>query len=198
MNLAIRISRFFANMVLAGMAISLGAYVYLLNAGFYGAILFSVGLLAVVHHKFFLYTGKIHTVSQWVDPILLAVILLFNIAGCWLVSLAVNDTWVIQECQRIVTERATLNFPEALFKGAGCGFLITLAVIGYGKSKLTLILCVVAFIMAGFTHSVADAFYYCVGREAMSEGAMLTYLGTVIGNFLGGWIYHLGANTPSK
>lgn len=198
MKLAIKIFRFFANMILAGMAISLGAYVYLTYSGLCGALLFSVGLLAVVHHGLFLYTGKIYTVTQWPDLFLLAMILLCNVVGCWIMSLVIQDQSITQECQRIVAERASLNFPTVLFKGAGCGFLITLAVISYKRAKLPLILCVVAFIVAGFTHSIADAFYYCVGHEAVSGSAMVTYLGTVIGNFIGGWAYHLGANTPSK
>ena len=131
MKLAIKIFRFFTNMILAGMAISLGAYVYLTYSGLCGALLFSVGLLAVVHHGLFLYTGKIYTVTQWPDLFLLAMILLCNVVGCWIMSLVIQDQSITQECQRIVAERASLSFPTALFKGAGCGFLITLAVISY-------------------------------------------------------------------
>lgn len=45
------------NMILAGVSISLGAYIYLKVGGIIGAIMFSIGLISVIHFRFGLYTG---------------------------------------------------------------------------------------------------------------------------------------------
>ena len=49
----------FKSSILAGMFISLGCIVNLTVGGYLGAILFSFGLLSVVHYKLKLYTGTI-------------------------------------------------------------------------------------------------------------------------------------------
>ena len=182
------------NMTLAGVCISLGAYAYLINPNPLGAILFSIGLMAVIHYKFGLYTGAIHTVNDVFDGVCLLVILAFNIIGCWLSSFLVSDPDIIQQCEEIVMQREQCTFIQAIANGMGCGFIITLAVLSWNQNKWALLVGIPAFILAGFTHSIADAFYYTVGWKAISWSAIWTYCGTVIGNFIGGSIYKLGTS----
>lgn len=192
MKLIIPAFKIFASMTLAGVCISLGAYAYLQNPGPIGAVLFSVGLMSVVHFKFLLYTGVLHKATGFFDFGILPVILIFNIVGCWISSQLVNDTSVVAQCEAIVSQRAGLGFWQATARGMGCGFIVTLAVQAWKKNPWALLIGVPAFILTGFTHSVADAFYYCVGKAAITPVAAVAYCGTVIGNFIGGRIYKLG------
>lgn len=192
MKLIIRAFKIFASMTLAGVCISLGAYAYLQSPGPIGAVLFSIGLMSVVHYKFFLYTGVLHKATGLADFGILPVILLFNIVGCWISSRLVVDADIIAQCETIVSQRADLGFGQATARGMGCGFIVTLAVQAWKKNHWALLIGVPAFILTGFTHSVADAFYYCVGNAAITPAAVVSYCGTAIGNFIGGRIYKLG------
>lgn len=179
------------NLILAGAAISLGAYIYLKVGGIIGAVMFSIGLISVIHYRLGLYTGWIKNFKNWDDSFVLLTILLLNIVGCLLMSLTVSDQQIIQQCNNIVSSRAEMGIWKSIFNGAGCGFIITLSVMC--KNRIALLIGIPAFILAGFTHSIADAFYYCVGHASINGAAMISYLGTVIGNFIGGIIFKAGS-----
>lgn len=179
------------NMILAGVSISLGAYIYLKVGGIIGAIMFSIGLISIIHFRFGLYTGWVKNFKHWDDFFILLIILLLNIVGCLLMSLAISDQQIIQQCNDIVSNRTDMGFWRSIFNGAGCGFIITLSVMC--KNRIALLIGIPAFILAGFTHSIADAFYYCVGHSCINGAAMLSYLGTVIGNFIGGIVFKAGS-----
>ena len=69
-----------------------------------------------------------------------------------------------------------------LFKGIGCGMLMSLAT--YKDSPLWMcLLCVPAFILAGFNHCIADFYYAAVGGMLG-----VPFLATVAGNIIGGAI----------
>ena len=53
-----RIVNLLISSVLAGVCIGLGGYVNLVMGGIIGAVMFSFGLLSVVHYGLALYTGK--------------------------------------------------------------------------------------------------------------------------------------------
>ncbi len=180
--------------ILAGCSISLGAYIYLRVGGALGACLFSVGLLSVLTFGFGLYTGQIRNFKRWkTDIAWLLGILVLNIVGCVIASLlASGDAELVAACRRIVERRAELGFLPSIATGAGCGFIMTLAVSAWKDSPWPLLLGIPAFILAGLTHSVADAFYFAAGWESITAAAMGSYAGTVIGNFIGGVIFKLG------
>lgn len=186
------ILKLLANMIMAGIAISIGAYVYLNNIGIHGAIMFSVGLMAVIHYNFFLFTGKIHAVNDVYSFVIALAILMFNLIGCYIMSLMINDNNIIDLCQQIVLDRSRMGIWNGILNGAGCGFIISLAVTSWKKTKLPLLIGIPAFITAGFTHSVADAFYYLVAWDHVTSAALMTYIGTVIGNLVGGLLFKTG------
>lgn len=67
-----------------------------------------------------------------------------------------------------------------LFSGMCCGALMTCAT--HKDTPLWVSsLCVVAFILAGFNHSIADAFY-------VSNTGLWKWLVVIIGNVLGGLV----------
>ncbi len=182
-------------MILAGCCVSLGAYIYLKVGGPLGAFMFSVGLMSVLTFGFSLFTGKIRMFHKLKKDIpWLSSILFFNIIGCALTSLLMmGDEQIVNACQQIVAKRAELGFWASIATGAGCGFIMTLVVSAWDKGPWPLIIGIPAFILAGLTHSVADAFYYAVGWETVTWAAMASYAGTVIGNFLGGITFKAGS-----
>jgi len=185
-----------ANIMLAGMSISLGCYIYCVVGGPLGALLFTVGLSAVCTFGFKLYTGQIKNTDSWEWIPRLAYILLFNAVGCILCSLmASGNPEVVEKCLAIVAKRSEAGFLPCLGTGIGCGFLMTLAVVTWKTHPLVLFVSIPAFILAGLTHSVADAFYYAVGYEAIDTSAMLGWVGTALGNFVGGLLFKLGYTT---
>ncbi len=186
--------RTYGSKILAGCCISLGAYIYLKVGGVVGACMFSVGLMAVLTFRFSLFTGQIRNFSKFPgDFPWLSGVLLLNIVGCILASLLlVQDTEVIAACQSIVEKRAVLGFWSSVATGTGCGFIMTLAVSSWKDSPWPTLIGIPAFILSGLTHSVADAFYFSVGWQALTGAAMASYVGTVIGNFIGGLLFKLG------
>ncbi|MCC8071234.1 MAG: formate/nitrite transporter family protein [Bacteroidales bacterium] len=184
--------------VMAGVAISLGAVVYLRVGGPVGACLFSVGLLSVVHFQFKLYTGRIWRTRQWADLPELGGVLLGNLVGCLIAALLFNpDPAVAEGCSRIVMARGEAGFWRCLVNGIGCGWIMTLAVTMWSRSPWALLIGIPAFILGGFTHSIADGFYYLAAWPVVSVDAFLGWVATAIGNFLGGTAYILGSSALS-
>ncbi len=181
--------------ILAGCSVALGAFIYLKVGGALGACMFSVGLMSVLTFGFSLFTGQIRNFRKWKKDLpWLTGVLLFNIIGCVLASLLVQgDAQIVDACRQIVMRRAALGFFPSIATGAGCGFIMTLTVTAWKDSPWPLLIGIPAFILAGLTHSVADAFYYAVGWQALSSAAMLSYVGTVIGNFIGGILFKAGS-----
>ncbi len=181
---------------MAGIAISLGCIVNLRVGDIAGAVLFTFGLLTVVHYKLKLFTGTAGFVTSWKDMRELVLILAGNIVGCALVGSLVNVALpaLADNASRIVEARLALNVWQVTILAAGCGFIMTTAVeFGRRGKFLPLLFGVPVFILSGFLHSIADACYYVV---AWSPSWALTwcYLWVVIGNFIGCNAYRLFIN----
>ena len=84
--------------ILAGVCISIGCIVNLIvGGGPLGAILFTFGLITVVHYKYALFTGtagfiELNKIKEYKKIIL---ILLGNILGCILLSIIVYNSYNI-------------------------------------------------------------------------------------------------------
>lgn len=180
--------------ILAGICVSMGCVIFLSVGGVAGAALFSVGLLAIMWHGLLLYTGKSGDVQSWNDFGLLMLTLLLNIAGCALFACVIEPGDALREAaEAIVTRRADSGIIKGLANGIACGLIMTLAVQSARKQHYwPLLIGIPAFIVAGFTHCVADAFYYSAGWQAITPASAFTYLLTVIGNFIGCNLYRTG------
>lgn len=179
--------KLFWSAVLAGGCIGIGGTVYLKVGGVAGAVLFSIGLIAVVSYRLKLFTGAAGFITRksWWE---LLPILLGNIVGCWL--LAQLPTHL--DVSAIIASRATSPWPQAFALAIGCGVLMTTAVTFARQDKwLPLLFCVPVFILCGFYHCVADAFYYAVGWQQLCPDLLPVYLATVLGNLI-------GCNIPSR
>lgn len=182
--------------ILAGVSISIGCIVFLQVGGVVGAILFSFGLITVVHYKLLLFTGTVGFYSVKEIPSL-ALILIGNLVGCAVVSLLayVAHPQLIGQCVEIVHSRVSLSFWQVMIRAMGCGFIMTTAVCFARKGQyLPLLFGVPVFIMSGFIHCVADGFYLIAGMLSGSCGdiygiVLLNYVAAVIGNSLGCNVY---------
>lgn len=162
-----------------------------------GAVLFSLGLLAVVGYKLKLYTGTAGFIRK--NEIgTLFLILLGNILGCLLLALLarVSPMNIQGAAQNILELRLKTGALNCGLLGIGCGLLMTTAVtFARQKHYLPLLFAVPLFIICGFTHCVADAFYYlCVPVDFMKAHA-LEILGVygciVLGNLIGCNLYRI-------
>ena len=180
--------------ILAGICISIGCVVNLRVGGVAGAVLFAFGLTTVVYYGLKLYTGTAGFIRMKGDWTMLALVLVGNIIGCML------SAWLIAYAQPDCIEPATKILAGRLAKGPfacfllaiGCGFIMTTAVEFARKGKmLPLLLGVPVFILCGFAHSIADAFYFLVSpaEQVLQTDVLIVYVSEVLGNFVGCNLY---------
>lgn len=168
---------------MAGMAIALGCCLYLLAPNpTIGAILFSCGLLCVRIYNLNLFTGKIQFIgTKEYAPLFYIRVLLCNFVGAAIVAL-ITFTLTHEVAAALMVGKVSQPFLTALIKGVGCGMLMSLATCKDSPLWLCL-LCVPAFILAGFNHCIADAYYILAGWN-ISWGFPATIMGNIIGGML--------------
>ena len=183
--------RMYASSLFAGICISIGCTVNLMvGGGITGACLFTFGLIAVVHYGYKLYTGTAGFIHSWGDFLMVfGYILVGNFFGCWLMAdlMSVSLPGISEAAYHIAQSRTFVTWPQALIRGIFCGFLMTTAVKFARVDKwLPLLFAVPVFILAGFYHSIADAFYLlCANHFKPVDFMACNYLVIVLGNFIG-------------
>lgn len=175
----------FLRSILAGICIGLGGAIFLKLGGIIGAIMFAFGLLTIIHFKLPLYTGTAGFINMKIlsDYQTMFIILIGNIVGCWLLSLlniqGINGSLIIQS-------RIDVGYLQCFLNAIGCGIIMTLIVKGGRDKNLLLILFgIPLFILLGFYHSIADAFYACVSNIKLIQSYFLYYIIIIFGNFVG-------------
>lgn len=191
----------FLSSVFAGILISIAGWAFLANPAV-GMFLFCVGLIAVVKYRARLYTGTAGFVKEWKELPLLLLILVGNIVGCLAVaSISFFSPLALPEAAtKVITARLETGWLGTGMLATGCGLLMSLAVDFARRNKdfsdwLPLLFAVPAFILCGFPHCVADAFYSCVYLFHASDipwGPFFAYYGAIVlGNFVGCNVYRL-------
>ena len=162
-----------------------------------GAVLFSLGLMAVVGYKLKLYTGTAGFINKN-EVGQLFLILLGNIIGCLCLGLLsrVSPMDIQSAAQKVLELRLKTGALRCGLLGIPCGLLMTTAVTFARKDNmLPLLFAVPLFIVCGFTHCVADAFYYCAVPVAFLKAHALQVLGVyvciVLGNLIGCNLYRI-------
>lgn len=162
-----------------------------------GSVLFCLGLLAVVGYRLKLYTGTAGYISRN-ETGELFLILAGNILGCFLVALLsrVSPLDIQSAAQNILELRLRTGALNCGLLGIGCGLLMTTAVtFAREKNYLPLLFGVPLFIVCGFTHCVADAFYYLAAPLAFWKAHALeilaVYVCIVLGNLIGCNLYRI-------
>ena len=188
--------------MLAGMLIAVAGAVFLSCqtmipdksiAKVVGSFLFSIGLIGVLVLEADLFTGKIGYVDTWSKLGLASTALVFNLIIAFLIGLlykGINFSSMSVNGVFPFDSRLAKEWYQLLFDGFICGILIYLAVELYKKTKsfIPVIMCVMAFILSGAEHSIADAFY--LGASQLSLVAF-GKLGLVIaGNAAGSLAIH--------
>ena len=190
-----------AKSVFAGILIAIAGWGFLANPVL-GMFLFCVGLIAVVKYGARLYTGTAGFLTGWRDVVPLLMVLAGNIIGCLAVaSISLFSPLKLGEAATgIITARLQTGWLGTGLLAIGCGLLMSLAVDFARKNRdfsdwLPLLFAVPAFILCGFPHCVADAFYCCVyllNASSVSWGALAAYyVAIVIGNFIGCNVYRM-------
>jgi formate/nitrite transporter FocA (FNT family) len=190
-----------AKSIFAGILIGIAGWGFLANPVL-GMFLFCVGLIAVVKYGARLYTGTAGFLTEWRELLPLLLILLGNIIGCLAVASVslFSPLPLAQAATGIITARLQTGWLGTGLLAIGCGLLMSLAVDFARKNRdfsdwLPLLFAVPAFILCGFPHCVADAFYCCVyllNATSVSWGALAAYYGAIVlGNFIGCNVYRI-------
>ena len=204
MNFARKITSQIFEGILAGLMITIGCCVYLACSAsgeivgkIGGAVLFSVGLIAVCYFGFSLYTGKIGFIiadhsKDAISVLLLG--LLGNVIAAAVFGIAVGYAIPSLRETAINACNARLNqeWWQTLIRGIGCGILMYVAV-GLFKEKKTplgIIFAIPAFILAGFEHSIADMGYFAIAGIYSAKAFGFIWI-VIIGNSIGSFIIPL-------
>ena len=191
--------KIFRSSILAGICIAMGGTAFLKVGGLEGAILFSFGLLTVVHYALKLYTGtagffKINSVQDWAS---LPIIILGNFIGCLLLGELVSkvNPDISDIAYGITCKREAAGTINCFLNAICCGFIMTTAVqFGRKNHFLPLLFGVPLFIMSGFTHSIADCFYFLIGatpEHLLTPYDIKIWFGEIAGNFIGCNLYRM-------
>jgi formate/nitrite transporter FocA (FNT family) len=129
---------------------------------------------------------------------MLAMVLLGNIIGCFCSSLLarVSPMDIQGAAQNILELRLRTGALRCGLLGIGCGFMMTTSVqFGRQKHYLPMLFAVPLFIVCGFTHCVADAFYYLCVPSSFWKAHAWEILGVygciVLGNLIGCNLYRI-------
>ena len=181
----------FTKGILAGLAIGLGGFLYVLMVHFVqgelgrvlGSLLFAVGLFTVCTCMLHLYTGKIGMVYEGKQTkdfyISLPVMLIGNAIGAFGFGFALwaifKDTSVMETVNRICSSRTTLasfdDFLAVIVQSTLCGVCVYLAVKAFSLNRLKpigillLVFFVFVFVYSGFQHCIANMFYFGFGNH---------------------------------
>lgn len=190
--------------IFAGIAIGTAGFGFLASGiqsevygSLVGAVLFSFGLLTVLGYKLKLYTGTAGYINRN-EVGQLFLILLGNITGCLCVALLtrLSPMDIQASAQKIMELRLGTGPLRCGLLAIGCGFIMTTCVqFGRQGQYLPLLLGVPLFIVCGFPHCVADAFYFLCVPVAFVKAHILQiltlYVCVVLGNLLGCNIYRI-------
>lgn len=189
-----------ANGVLAGIMIGIGGCVSLsCDNKYIGALLFSLGLFAIIQFGFGLFTGKVgyiplrKPVYIWECFFTLVGNALGTLFDALLLRHTRIDLAIEQKAQSILDAKLGDTWHSMFIMAIFCGMLMFLAVDnarisrksgGHSELVTGTLLCIVVFIICGFNHCIADMFYLFLTMR-IKEG--LVYLSFVIlGNVVGG------------
>lgn len=196
--------------ILAGLAIGVGGFLYILMSHFVegelgkvlGSLLFSAGLFTVCTFYLSLYTGKIGLIFEKKQTkefyISLPVMLIGNAIGaislgylCWAVFKDVDIMNTVNSVCEIRTNLDSFNaYLSLIVKSLLCGLCVYIAVKSFTYQRLKpvgmglLVLFVFIFVYTGFQHCIANMFYFGFGNHFIGN-TFINLLICILGNSLG-------------
>ncbi len=195
-----------ANIILrsfmTGIAIGIGATAFLsCESKTAGAFLFGTGLFIILNFGFYLYTGKVGYIVEKKPSYIaeVALIWLGNFAGTFVFAaliLCTRSAAIAQKAAAMCAVKTSDTLLSLLVLSFFCGILMFIAADGFKEIEnpvgkmLAVFLPVMAFILSGFEHSIADMFYFSVSRSWTAR-SFLCLLVMTAGNALGGMLVPL-------
>lgn len=184
--------------VMGGICIALGGTAYLCTeSNILGAVLFAVGLFTICTMGFYLFTGKVAYIIDNKPSYLIDLVFIWlgNFAGTFLVAEVLGFTRIGNDLYKRATAICELKLSDNLLSvfilAIFCNLLIFIAVDGFMENHhslgkyLGLLFGVVSFIFCGFEHSIADMFYFTIGK-VWSLNTLLFIFVITLGNIVGG------------
>lgn len=180
--------------ILAGVFISVGGIAYLNNPNIIGAVLFSIGIIAVIVTQSKLFTGMIGFVecsfNSWMSVL---EVLVSNFATAGLLGIVYNvcaKPEVVQTANTIMYNKLHQPWYAQIFMAIICGICIYLCVrFKECNNNVLIALPIAVFIMSGAHHCIADTFYF--GVSLYNDVAFLPYIiRVIIGNSIGSIMVH--------
>ncbi len=195
--------------IYAGILISIGGIAYLaIENKITGSFIFSFGLLTVCMYSFNLFTGKVgYILINKINYLLeLLISLIGNFLGTFIVGNLIRLTRFsnyIEIAKNIVDVKLNDSILSIFILAIFCGMIMYIAVNNYKKGKdvigkyITIFMGVMAFILCGFEHCVANMFYFSIAG-IFSFKVFDYLLVMVLGNSLGSIIIAFYDNKYNK
>lgn len=183
--------------ILAGISIAIGATIFLLCENkIVGSLLFAVGILMVMEFKLLLYTGYVPTQreNQTFGKYVLnsTIVFIGNLIGGALTSGLLALTRLrsslyekaVYVCDVKLSDNPLSIFILAIF----CGIIIAgiVKATNLKHQVIYVAMMIATFILCGFEHVVANAFYFTASLQLFSLNGVLFMLVCLAGNFVGG------------
>lgn len=178
--------------ILAGVVIALGCVASLCAPNYVGLILFATGLLMVKRFGLRLLTGKAGLMIEEgikVPRVIMELgkIFALNIMGTFIAALMTLLMWQTDSPEiALAVERAQVDSLLSVFvRSIFCGVLVYAGV--KAETALETVMYVFAFLVAGFTHSIAYSFYFwtAILVSHFSAKMLFALLIAAVGNVLG-------------
>ena len=183
----------------AGILIGIGGIAYLaIENKIVGSFIFSFGLLTICMYSFNLYTGKVGYVL--VNKISYLLELLISLIGNFLGTFTVGNLMRLTRFENYITTATNIvntklsdNILSIFILAVMCGMIMYIAVNNYKKENdvigkyMTIFMGVMAFILCGFEHCVANMFYFSISG-IFSFKVLLYLLVMILGNSIGSLI----------
>ncbi len=203
----------FVKGILAGLAIGLGGFLYILMTFLFhddlaelgkilGSIVFSVGLFIVCTFSLHLYTGKIGLIYEEKQTkefyICLPIMLIGNAIGAfglgYICFFIFRNTDVYNYALSAASSRLVFNtvfdYLTTMIKAFLCGLCVYLAVKSFNSDRLRpigitlLVFFVFVFVYCGFQHCIANMFYFGM-TNAINWYTLINLLLVILFNSLG-------------
>lgn len=187
---------------LTGIAIGIGGTVFLsCESKVVGAFLFGTGLFTILTFGFYLYTGKVGYIVENKPKYIgdVALIWLGNLIGTFVFAkliLMTRIAGISAKAAAMCAVKMNDSLPSLFILAIFCGMLMFIAADGYKKIDhetgrcLAIFLPVMAFILSGFEHCIANMFYFSLASSwtAKSFGYLIIM---TLGNAVGGMLIPL-------
>ena len=190
----------FKKSVAAGVVIGIGSTVYLVSSDkLVGALFFTIGLFVICAFGLNLFTGRIGYVVERKNISACLKIWLGNFVGCIISVLPIRlaKPALSETASNMVATKLNQGYIVAIVLAIFCGMLMYIAVENFKSNKsdigkyIGIFLCVPAFILCGFEHSIADMCYFLFSINSASAtiGALLFILVVSIFNGVGSILF---------